>query len=71
MKADIHPKYGVTEVHCACGNTWQTMSTQPRLRVDLCSKCHPFFTGEQRLIDTGGQVERFRRRLEKAAPTPK
>ena len=68
MKVDIHPKYGLADVHCACGNNWQTMSTQARLRVDLCSKCHPFFTGEQRLIDTGGQVERFRRRLEKAAP---
>jgi large subunit ribosomal protein L31 len=66
MKADIHPNYMVTDVHCACGNNWKTMSTRPQLRVDLCSKCHPFFTGEQRLVDTGGQVERFRRRMQKA-----
>ena len=65
MKADIHPKYDVATAHCACGNTWETRSTRPTLRVDVCSKCHPFFTGEQRLVDTGGQVERFRRRMSK------
>ena len=64
MKTDIHPKYGVANVHCACGNTYQTKSTRDNLRVDLCSKCHPFYTGEQRLIDTAGQVERFQRRLQ-------
>ena len=65
MKTDIHPEYVEASVHCACGNTWQTKSTRSNLRVDLCSKCHPFFTGEQRLVDTGGQVERFRRRLDR------
>ena len=65
MKADIHPKYDVATVTCGCGNTFQTRSTKQQLRVDICSRCHPFFTGEQRLADTGGQVERFRRRAEK------
>ncbi len=65
MKADIHPKYDVATVTCGCGNTFQTRSTKQQLRVDICSRCHPFFTGEQRLVDTGGQVERFRRRAEK------
>jgi large subunit ribosomal protein L31 len=65
MKAGIHPEYVDAIAHCACGNEWRTKSTKPTLRVDLCSKCHPFFTGEQRLVDTGGQVERFRRRFDK------
>jgi large subunit ribosomal protein L31 len=65
VKTGIHPDYVEATVHCACGETWQTKSTKPSLKVDLCSKCHPFFTGEQRLVDTGGQVERFRRRLGK------
>jgi large subunit ribosomal protein L31 len=63
MKTGIHPEYVETTVHCACGNEFKTRSTKPNLRVDLCSKCHPFFTGDQRLVDTGGQVERFMRRL--------
>ena len=67
MKTDIHPKYGVATIQCGCGNRWETRSTKPQLRVDVCSRCHPFFTGEQRLVDTGGQVERFRRRAEKKA----
>jgi large subunit ribosomal protein L31 len=66
MKPGIHPEYGVAQVHCACGNTFVTRSTKPMLRVDVCSNCHPFFTGEQRLVDTGGRVERFRRRQETA-----
>jgi large subunit ribosomal protein L31 len=65
MKAEIHPKYDSAVVHCGCGNTFETRSTKPQLRIDVCSRCHPFFTGEQRLVDTGGQVERFRRRAEK------
>ena len=65
MKTEIHPNYVDATVHCACGNSWQTRSTKASLRVDLCSTCHPFFTGEQRLVDTAGQVERFRRRFEK------
>jgi large subunit ribosomal protein L31 len=63
MKTGIHPEYVETKVHCACGNEFVTHSTKANLRVDLCSKCHPFFTGDQRLVDTGGQVERFMRRL--------
>jgi large subunit ribosomal protein L31 len=62
MKTGIHPKYVVATVTCACGNSWQTMSTQEVLKTDLCSKCHPFFTGEQRIVDTAGRVERFKRR---------
>jgi large subunit ribosomal protein L31 len=65
MKTDIHPKYTAATVTCACGNSFETSSTKPQLRVDVCSRCHPYFTGEQRLLDTGGQVERFRRRMEK------
>jgi large subunit ribosomal protein L31 len=63
MKPGIHPEYVEANVHCACGNTFTTRSTKANLRVDLCSKCHPFFTGDQRLVDTGGQVERFMRRM--------
>lgn len=65
MKPNIHPQYVEATVVCACGNTWQTRSTKPLLRIDVCSRCHPFFTGEQRLVDTGGQVERFLRRSAK------
>jgi len=64
MKAGIHPKYQETTITCACGNTWQSRSTKPTLRVDLCNKCHPFYTGEQRIVDPAGQVERFMERLE-------
>ena len=63
MKAKIHPKYVEATVRCACGNTFQVDSTKETLRVDVCSKCHPFFTGEQRIVDTAGRVERFRRRF--------
>lgn len=67
MKKDIHPKYYPNAtVVCACGNTWTTGSTKPELRTDVCSKCHPFFTGQQRIVDTGGQVERFTNRVETA-----
>jgi len=62
MKTKIHPEYVECTVQCACGNTWQTRSTKPRVHLDLCSRCHPFFTGEQRLVDTAGRVERFKRR---------
>jgi len=68
VKKGIHPKYyPEAKVTCACGNTWTTGSTIPEIRADICSACHPFFTGEQRIVDTGGQVERFRRRLAQAA----
>jgi len=62
MKADIHPKYELVNVTCSCGNTFQTRSTSDSLRVELCNVCHPFFTGKQRLVDSGGRVERFQRR---------
>ena len=62
MKAKIHPEYVQATIHCACGNTWQTRATKPALRVEVCSQCHPFFTGEQRIMDTAGRVERFKRR---------
>jgi large subunit ribosomal protein L31 len=67
MKAGIHPHYHVVNVVCAtCGTTWQTRSTRKgeQIRTDLCSHCHPFFTGEQRIVDTAGQVDRFMRRLQ-------
>ncbi|MCD6519800.1 MAG: 50S ribosomal protein L31 [Anaerolineae bacterium] len=68
MKKGIHPKYYPNaKVICACGNTWTTGATQEVLRTDVCSKCHPFFTGQmQRIVDTAGQVERFQRRVERA-----
>lgn len=66
MKDKIHPKYyPEAKVTCACGNTWITGATQEVIRTDVCSACHPFYTGEQRIVDTAGQVERFMRRLEK------
>ena len=65
MKSDIHPKYGTCRVHCACGNDFTTRSTVPEIKVEICSECHPFYTGKQKLIDTGGRVDRFRRRQEK------
>ncbi|MDQ1431040.1 MAG: large subunit ribosomal protein [Actinomycetota bacterium] len=66
MKTDIHPDYVECKVHCSCGNEFTTRSTVPSLRVELCSECHPFYTGKQKLVDTGGRVERFQRRLEKS-----
>lgn len=66
MKQGIHPNYVEATVICSCGNTFQTRSTQPEIRTDLCSVCHPFYTGEQRIVDTAGQVERFTRRMEAA-----
>lgn len=66
MRQGIHPEYVEANVHCACGNTFTTRSTKANLRIDLCSKCHPFFTGDQRLVDTGGQVERFMRRMNRS-----
>jgi large subunit ribosomal protein L31 len=66
MKEGIHPKYyPEATVICACGNTWKTGATKEVVRTDVCSACHPFYTGEQRIVDTAGQVERFMRRLEK------
>jgi large subunit ribosomal protein L31 len=65
MKAKIHPNYVEANVHCACGNTWQTHSTKADVHIEICSNCHPFFTGQQRIVDTAGRVERFTKRFEK------
>ena len=65
MKAGIHPKYDTTTVVCSCGNTFTTRSTSSDLRVELCSECHPFYTGKQKLVDTGGRIDRFERRYGK------
>ena len=62
MKTKIHPQYTTSRVECACGNHWETRSTKPVLKVEVCSNCHPFFTGEQRIVDIEGRVERFKRR---------
>jgi large subunit ribosomal protein L31 len=62
MQAKIHPKYDVTEITCACGNVIETRSTAKNLHVEICSACHPFFTGKQKLVDTAGRIERFRKK---------
>ena len=62
MKAGIHPEYVETTVTCACGEVIHTRSTRPGIRIEICSKCHPFFTGKQKLVDTAGRVERFQRK---------
>ncbi len=62
MKKDIHPEYKKCTVTCACGNTFETGSTEGELRVELCSECHPFFTGKQKLVDSGGRVDKFKKR---------
>jgi large subunit ribosomal protein L31 len=62
MKQGIHPDYVETTVTCSCGNTFVTRSVKPELHVELCNKCHPFYTGKQKLVDTGGRVERFQRK---------
>lgn len=62
MKENIHPKYENATITCACGNVINTKSTKGDIRVEICSKCHPFFTGKQKLVDTGGRVDRFKKR---------
>ena len=62
MKEWIHPNYGKCTVTCACGNTFETGSVKDEIRVEICSKCHPFYTGKQKLVDTGGRVDRFKKR---------
>jgi large subunit ribosomal protein L31 len=62
MKPDIHPNYGEATVKCSCGNTFTTQSTKSAMTVELCNECHPFFTGKQKLVDSGGRVDRFNRR---------
>jgi large subunit ribosomal protein L31 len=63
VKSKIHPKYQVCSVHCACGNTFTTRSTQVKINVDICSNCHPFFTGKQKFVDTAGRLERFSKKF--------
>ena len=66
MKSGIHPQYELASVRCACGNQWETRSTMSgEVRLDICSECHPFFTGKQKLVDTAGRVERFRKKYAK------
>ncbi len=65
MKTEIHPQYQQVQVHCACGETFMTGSTKKELRVEICSKCHPFFTGKQKLVDSAGRIDRFKTRYAK------
>lgn len=62
MKKDIHPKYGKSIISCACGNSFETGSTKEKMKIEICSECHPFFTGKQKIVDTAGRVERFNRK---------
>jgi len=71
MKTEIHPEYVESHVTCTCGNEFMTRSTQPEIHVEICSNCHPFYTGKQKLVDTGGRVDRFRRRAAKRAAAAK
>ena len=66
MKAEIHPQFHQAQVHCVCGNEFTVGSTTDKIRVEVCNKCHPFFTGTQNIVDTAGQVERFQKRLERS-----
>jgi len=68
MKPDIHPEYAKTQIQCACGSVIEAGSTKKEIRVEICSKCHPFFTGKQKLVDTAGRIERFRRKYAKFQP---
>ena len=70
MKEKIHPAYQEVTVHCSCGNSWKTGSTMKELRLEICSECHPFFTGKAKLIDTAGRVERFQKRYATAGGAP-
>ncbi len=69
MKEGIHPAYKAATIGCACGASYKTASTRGNFTIDVCSACHPFFTGKQRILDTAGRVERFRKKYEKKAPT--
>ncbi len=71
MKTDIHPSYVESSVRCSCGNTFTTRSTKPEIHLELCNECHPFFTGKQKLVDSGGRVERFQRRYAKTGSRKK
>jgi large subunit ribosomal protein L31 len=65
MKPEIHPQYHQVDVHCACGESWKTRSTRKDMRIEICSKCHPFFTGKQKLVDSAGRIDRFQQRYAK------
>lgn len=67
MKADIHPKYQEAEVRCACGNTFKTRSTRATIVLGICNQCHPFYTGQQKFVDTAGRVDKFQQRMAKTA----
>lgn len=71
MKTDIHPEYKEATITCACGSVLKTRSTLPEIHVEICSSCHPFFTGLQKLVDTEGRVERFKKKYDKAAKSAK
>jgi large subunit ribosomal protein L31 len=64
VKKDIHPKYGPSTIQCACGNVIETRSVMPRMQVDICSSCHPFFTGKQKILDTAGRIDRFKKKFQ-------
>ena len=66
MKDGIHPNYIPSKVHCACGHEWDTLSLKPQIRVEICSNCHPFYTGKQKIVDTEGRVDKFMQRYGKA-----
>ena len=67
MKQDIHPNYGPAKVVCACGEVWEIKSTRPEYKVGICAKCHPFFTGKQKFVDTAGRIDKFNKRYGKKA----
>ncbi|HHT9105454.1 MAG TPA: 50S ribosomal protein L31 [Candidatus Wujingus californicus] len=69
MKKEIHPEYVETVVNCGCGETFKTRSTKQKIAVEVCSKCHPFYTGTQKFLDSAGQIERFQKRLQKTQAT--
>ena len=71
MKTDIHPVYADSSVRCSCGNTFTTRSVKPEITLELCDECHPFYTGKQKLVDSGGRVERFQRRYATSGRTNK
>ena len=64
MKKDIHPKYGPSTIRCACGNAIETRSVVPQMQVDICSSCHPFYTGKQKILDTAGRIDRFKKKFQ-------
>ena len=70
MKTDIHPHYVECKVTCGCGATFQTRSTRPSIQVEICSACHPFYTGQQKFVDTAGRIEKFNRRFAQRVPKP-